>query len=455
MNSERSGGRASRGRRGGALLGLWGLCCASSACEFSGDAHVPMFSDGGLLRQGQALTRDQLYGFEGLFTVNDGTDLFGDDLSLRTSPGTVSLLTDKDAGFAVLGAACLPDQRVVIEGYWQYPTRIKAGLVRLFVDPPEAAATLCAGGTLTPSPELQLTGYYGRDDNFPNIPLSLGWAHDLKPWRGRFFTVAHHGACEATDHCGVANNSIETARLAERTGSNALEIDVRTTRDGIPVLFHDPGLSSALVRGLFCNGSIADLSLAELRANCSLAYGEVLPTVEEMMDVVINETELEAVYLDMKVPEGVLPVARLVSKILTDLEERNSNADPSDDRTIAMVVAITTDEVRSAWHEAKSTLEAEGLRVPSCLLEYDPNLVLSEGCVAWGPTWTAGLRISDVQRLRAAGVATVFWTINQSDFIDDFLKRAQPNGIITGRGAMLFHRYQTIGTVPDALGEMQ
>jgi glycerophosphoryl diester phosphodiesterase len=227
---------------------------------------------------------------------------------------------------------------------------------------------------------------------------------------------------------------------------------VRTTRDGIPVLFHDPGLSSSLVRGLFCNGSIADLSLAELRANCSLSNGEVLPTVEEALTAVIDDTEIEGIYLDMKVPEGVLPVARMVSQTLASLDERNSNDDPSDDRKIGLLVAITSDAVLSAWHEAKSVLEAEGLAIPPCLLEYDPNLVLSEGCVAWGPSWTSGLRISDVERLRAAGVGTVFWTISQSDFIDDFLRRAQPNGIITGRGALLFHRYQKIGTVPEPLG---
>jgi glycerophosphoryl diester phosphodiesterase len=202
------------------------------------------------------------------------------------------------------------------------------------------------------------------------------------------------------------------------------------------------------VQGLFCNGKLEDLSLADLRGSCLLKNGEIIPTVEEALEVIIDETELEGLYLDMKVPEAVLPSARLVSRALADLDARNSNDDPADDRRFGAVIAITTDEVLQAWRSARATLEAEGLRVPPCLLEYDPDLVLSEGCVAWGPTWTSGPQVDNVQRLREAGAATIYWTINQSEFIDEFLLRAQPDGIISARSALLFHRYQTLGTPP-------
>jgi glycerophosphoryl diester phosphodiesterase len=452
MNSESYsfGGTALRG-----LLACAALVAATTSCEASPEAHVPMFGDGGMLRLGTPLTREQLYMFEGIFDLSQGSDLLGSDASVRTSNGTVSILTDKDAGYVVLGAACLPDQRVVLEGYWQYPTRVKAGLVRLYVDPPELAVSLCNGEVPDPSTELRMTGSYGDGDQYPTIPLSLGWAQELKPWRGRFFTTAHHGACEATDHCGVSQNSVETLRLADRIGSNAVEIDVRTTRDRIPVLFHDPGMSAALVDGLFCNGKIAELSLPELRANCTLRYGETIPTVREVLDSLINETEIEGVYLDMKVPDAVLPTARLVLAARADLEARNGNDDLTDDRTIGIVIAITTDEVLAAWHEAKATLEAEGLTMPPCLLEYDPDLVLSEGCVAWGPTWTEGPQVANVNKVRAGGAITIFWTINQSDFINEFLTSAHPNGIISARSALLFHRYQKIGTPPPLPGETE
>jgi glycerophosphoryl diester phosphodiesterase len=415
-------------------------------CEQSGDVSIPMFPDGGLLRTGTALTRDQLYLFEGMFAVSPGTELLGSQIAVRTSRGTVSLLTDKNAGFSVLGAACLPDQRIVVEGYWQYPTLVEAGLVRLFVEPAEAAVALCRGER--PPPPVTLSGYYGQDNEFPREPLKLVWQRELKPWRGTFYTVAHHGACENTDHCGASPNSLETIRLAERVGSNAAEIDVRLTKDGVPILFHDPGLSKSLVRGLFCNGQVSDLTFAELHGSCQLRYGELIPTVEETLEMMIDDTEMEGAYLDVKVPEGVLPTARVASRALARLAERNANADPSAARRFSALIAITTDEALAAWRAAKPQLQSEGLLIPPCLIEYDPDLVLAEGCTAWGPTWTAGPHADDVRRLQSAGAGTVFWTINQSEFIDEFLQQARPNGIISSRAALLFYRYQTLGTPP-------
>jgi glycerophosphoryl diester phosphodiesterase len=431
-----------------ACLFMCGAALLLASCEQSADASIPMFPDGGLLRTGTTLTRQQLYLFEGMFSVPQGSDLLGGEVAVKTSPGTVSVLTDKNAGFSVLGAACLPDRRVVLEGYWQYPTRVETGLVRLFVESPAIAESLCAGETPKPTTELRLTGAYGQNDDFPGIPLALTWARDLKPWRGRFFTVAHHGACEATDHCGTSPNTIESVRLAERVGSNAAELDVRLTKDGIPILFHDPALSASLVRGLFCNGQVAGLSLAELRGNCQLRYGEAIPTVQEMLDAMVDETELEGIYLDVKVPEAVLPTARLASQLVTRLRERNQNDDPTDDRRFAPLVAIPAPDVLDAWHAAKTQLEAEGLEIPPCLLEYDPDLVISEGCVAWGPTWTEGPQVDSVQKVQAAGSMVIFWTINQSEFIDAFLRDAHPNGIISARASLLFHHYQTLGTPP-------
>ena len=357
-------------------------------CEQNAEVTIPMFPDGGLVRTGTPLSREQLLTFEGVFKVSKGEDIFADDVSIRTSIGTVSVLTDKDAGFSVLQSACLPDGRVVVEGYWQYPMKTDAGLVRVFVDPPELATALCNGEAPAPTTTFKLNGYYGGDNEFPRSPLSFTWSRELKPWRGRFYTVAHHGACENTDHCGAAPNSLESIRLSERVGSNAAELDVRITRDGHAILFHDPGLSKTLVRGLFCSGQVADLSLAELTAACELRYGELIPTVEQTLDMMVNETELEGVYLDMKVPGAVLPTARLVSALNETLRERNENDDPSDNRQFGALVAITTDDVLAAWHDAKKTLTEEGLEIPACLLEYDPDKVLEEGCVAWGPTWT-------------------------------------------------------------------
>jgi len=161
----------------------------------------------------------------------------------------------------------------------------------------------------------------------------------------------------------------------------------------------------------------------------------------------VNETELEGVYLDEKTPEGVLPSARLVAKLNADLANR------TDKRKFSALIGIPTDEVLEAWHSAKETLAAEGIEIPKCLLEYDSDKVIAENCVAWGPTWTEGPQPENVEKLRAHGIGTIFWTINESEFIEGFLTASKPDGIITARAALLFQTYQLIGTVPQTRGE--
>jgi hypothetical protein len=55
----------------------------------------------------------------------------------------------------------------------------------------------------------------------------------------------------------------------------------------------------------------------------------------------------------------------------------------------------------------------------------------------------------EVQGLQNEGRAVVYWTIDQAEYIDLFLVDGRPNGIVSGRPALLFHRYQTLGTVPE------
>jgi glycerophosphoryl diester phosphodiesterase len=421
--------------RAGALLLVFAATCGRPPEE-----TTPNFPDGGLLRVSDALTRDQLMDFEGMFDLAAGKDLFGADVAIRSSPGTVSILSGKDAGYGVLGAGCVGDGRLVVEGYWRYPRVTDGGLIRLFVGPQESADLLCAGEHLPADAPLTLDGFWGENAEMPAEPLTLTRVGALRPWRGKFFTTAHHGACELTDSCGVSPNTVETLRLSEQVGANAMEVDVRATRDGIPILFHDPSLTGAGTKGTFCIGAIEELSLVELRANCQLVHGEKIPSLEEALYVMVEQTELEGVYLDMKVPEAIAPSMDLAVKYNARAREIG--------RTFTAVVAMPTEETVDAWKDAALSRDT----LPPCLVEYDPELVSEMGCYLWGPTWTAGPRVDDLSIVRANGGGVLYWTMNDEKFIDQFLIEAKPNGFITARSAMVFYRYQKIGSVPPPLG---
>jgi len=441
MNSEnavKSRGRspafAGLGRAAGLLLVF------AATCQPAPEETTPNFPDGGLLRVAEPLSRQALMNFEGMFGLTDGEDLFGPDVAVRTSPGTVSILSGKDAGYGVLGAGCLSDGRLVLEGYWRYPRVTDAGLIRLFVGPEETATRICNDEILEEGTQITLDGFWGNKAEAPAEGLNLYRSGPLRPWRGKFFATAHHGACEITDSCGVSPNTVETLRLAEQVGANAMEVDIRMTRDNIPVLFHDPSLTGSGTKGTFCIGKIEELTLAELRANCQLVHGERIPSVEEALYVMVHQTELEGAYLDMKVPSAIAPSMDLALKynqIAVDIG-----------RSFKAVVAMTTEETVDAWNAAKATRP----ELPPCLVEFDPELVSEMGCYLWGPTWTSGPRVDDVGIVRANGGGVIYWTMNDENFIDQYLVQAKPNGFITARAALAFYRYQKIGTVPPPFG---
>lgn len=108
--------------------------------------------------------------------------------------------------------------------------------------------------------------------------------------------VAHRG-----NRVHAPENTFEALRQAVALGADAVEFDIRVTRDGIPVLFHDPDLD----RTTNGRGPLAALSFAETRAlNAAAGHAsggsQPIPSLEEVLDalripMVIEVKELAAV----------------------------------------------------------------------------------------------------------------------------------------------------------------
>ena len=70
-----------------------------------------------------------------------------------------------------------------------------------------------------------------------------------------FVVYAHRGASEY-----APENTLSSFYLGIHMGANGIETDVRRTKDGVLVLFHDKNLE----RVIGCEGSVADNTYAEL-----------------------------------------------------------------------------------------------------------------------------------------------------------------------------------------------
>ncbi len=103
--------------------------------------------------------------------------------------------------------------------------------------------------------------------------------------------IAHRGCWFKND---VPEHSLEAVRMAKRFGYDAVEIDVRTTSDGVMMVLHDTGLKRTMRNAadyseLTTDIAVADLTYEQVRndyvmASDNPAYREPMRTLEEILN---------------------------------------------------------------------------------------------------------------------------------------------------------------------------
>ena len=406
------------------------------SCTIRDTANHPVFKDGGMLKGAAPLSGPALARLAGVYKVATNDRRFGSDVAVHATRSTLSIFAAANTAYAILHAGCIEGgTRVVLEGAWRYSNSFDTGLVRLFVGPSPVAVALCSAkvpGVLPDKPTLE--GLLGTAASDPTESTSFVWDRLLKDGTGKFVVAAHHGACRTIDDCGASENSVASIKMVESFGASVVEIDVRLTRDGVPVLFHDDNLGPRLNEGPFCHGPINEFSLVTLRAACRLKFGEEIPTLDEALAAVVDDTTLSGVWLDTKVPEAVQPTLLTMQKY-REIAARKG-------RKVKIVIGLGEQSILDAY---RATTPPPGTL---CLVELETSDVERTPCDVWGPRWTRGPMASDVARLQGENKTVVFWTVDEQEFVDLFLTTAKPNGILSDRTGLVLQRFQLVGTLP-------
>lgn len=411
------------------------LTVASLACEPRETVVHPSFGASSQLLGAAPLAAGVLKKLEGMYGVAEGVQRFGRTVAARATKTTLSFFTNAHDNYAILQAGCVEGgTKLLLEGYWRYASASDTGLIRMVVGPPDAAAALCSGSM--PSSALRFDGATGTENGPLSNKASFTFQRPLIETTGKFWVSAHHGACQTVDDCGASENSVPSILMVESFGATDVEIDVRLTADGVPILFHDDTFNPRLSSGVYCHGPVARFTLADVRAFCRLKFGEAVPTLEEALQAALDQTTLAAVWLDIKVPEAVAPSIRVASQYQNLARQQGSK--------LAIILGLGEDDVLAAYR----ALQPPPAPGTLCLVELSPGDVRSAGCQFWGPRWTRGPMVADVRALQAENRYVMYWTIDDPVFIDLYLRQSKPNGILTDRPGLVFHRFQTLGTLP-------
>lgn len=126
--------------------------------------------------------------------------------------------------------------------------------------------------------------------------------------------IAHRG-----NAAHAPENTVKSFAQAVALGVDAIEFDVRVTRDGVPVVIHDPTLARTTGRP----EAIAALTLAQLRAaNAGMTFsrdgGSTFPYRERRLTIptvaeVVTRFPNMPLLIEVKVPEAAEPLARVLN----------------------------------------------------------------------------------------------------------------------------------------------
>jgi glycerophosphoryl diester phosphodiesterase len=113
---------------------------------------------------------------------------------------------------------------------------------------------------------------------------------------GYFEIVAHRGVAD-----GVPENTLAAFERAVELGADAIELDVRLSKDGVPVVFHNTYLDGRTsAAGPIFAHTFAQLRELELAGGGESAEGRRIPTFREVLEAFAGRLGLE---IEIKGPE--------------------------------------------------------------------------------------------------------------------------------------------------------
>lgn len=366
---------------------------------------------------------------QGIYNLAEGADFFGEKAVLKCSYTVeeeevvyhLSIFCEKD-GTYLLCEGKSRGNSILLKGHWRRASEPGTGHVWLVI---EEGTNALNNGTKN----IQLRGWFGDKDKFPQNKIVFQYQEPL-PDVPPLDIIAHRGGSRNVDFLSISENTTGMVKLAAQLGANGIEIDVRMTKDNIPVIFHDSFLSIHTVQDMLYGGLLHNKTLKELK-QLELRNKGVIPTLEEMLDTVLYQTPLEIVWLDMK-KECDLEQIR-------SLQEAYHQKAKALDRKFIIYIGVPDDYMLNCFRKLD-----DYKNVPS-LCELDWDTALEINAQVWSPQYTGGFQSEDVEKVHAAGKKAYVWSLDRTFMVETYLGKGEFDGLVTNASPVVAYWYYTEG----------
>lgn len=417
-------------------LFIIGACTVLLGCRKEAEAPVPdttwdLFESSGTVPVGTH-AQDRM---EGVYSVAEGASFFGPEAVLRwtwTRTGMdttyqVSIFCEKDIAY-LTGAGKRLDGTLLLNMYWRTLVNTGTGLCRLTIKSGEGVQRLQGEGAIAAG-EVRISGLFGMDGDVPDRPFTLVYARPL-PVPDGFQVLAHRCGGRTADLLPASENSVEMIRMASRLGATGVEMDVRLTSDGVPVLYHDDALNVRCIKpcGLF--GPIENYSYAQLSGIVRLIHGERIPTLREALSAVVHETPLAYVWMDTKYVGDM--------QLVRDIQQEYMDQATAEGRDVHLLIGIPGQDQLSNFVALPDHANAPSL----CELGVDE--VHEANSEVYAPRWTLGLQTDASAQMHGEGRRLFTWTLDVPNRVREYMQAGTFDGILSNYPSLVAYNHDVL-----------
>jgi glycerophosphoryl diester phosphodiesterase len=150
-----------------------------------------------------------------------------------------------------------------------------------------------------------------------------------------------------------------------------------------------------------------------------LIHGEKIPSLQEVLTYVVDNTSLRFVYLDMK---SAAAVPLVIPLQLAALKRARDNGRKD---SLMIVMGIPTTDVMDALKAYPDYQHVPSL----CELTVDDARQVNSK--VWAPRWTLGTQNDLVQQMHNEHRLAVCWTIDTPGWIQNYIENGLFDGLLT------------------------
>ena len=366
---------------------------------------------------------------EAIYALNSGTNALGTNFVCKVSKYRVSFFGN-DGYFMILKYGLdKTDSSLDFSGFFRYSQNANQGLVDFNLPKAEALAFLQTGDISN----LTLNGNITAGDG-TTAPISLKFSKQFSDYarNNPFEIYAHHGV-QTTANPPFAENSINGVLNDEDYGVNGMEMDVHLTKDKVPVFHHDKNINIRLEKKGPISGNLDQFNFKFLETYIELIDGQRIPSLDEVATKFIDSTTMTYLWMDVKGDDSVF------ESMLPVVQKAYAHA-AAVGRTVVIYADLPSTTVLGQFQSFPAYRDS-GLPT---MCELSLQDAIDNGSTRFGPRYSLGLLLSEVQEAHSLGIKVISWTLNDKTLIHNYIQNGQFDGFISDYPCFVVYDFYTM-----------